>query len=100
MYLNKDVFLDTETARTLYHEVAAELPIIDFHTHLPQQDIMDDHRFSDLWELWLKHDHYNGASCVAVVSMKNSSLEMPHRCLLYTSPSPRDQRGSRMPSSA
>ena len=58
MYLNKDVFLDTETARTLYHEVAAELPIIDFHTHLPQQDIMDDHRFSDLWELWLKHDHY------------------------------------------
>ena len=23
-----------------------------------------------------------------------------HRCLLYTSPSPRDQRGSRMPSSA
>ena len=24
----------------------------------------------------------------------------PFRCLLYTSPSPRDQRGSRMPSSA
>ena len=24
----------------------------------------------------------------------------PHTCLLYTSPSPRDQRGSRMPSSA
>ena len=24
----------------------------------------------------------------------------PHACLLYTSPSPRDQRGSRMPSSA
>ena len=24
----------------------------------------------------------------------------PHGCLLYTSPSPRDQRGSRMPSSA
>ena len=26
--------------------------------------------------------------------------DMPNRCLLYTSPSPRDQRGSRMPSSA
>ena len=25
---------------------------------------------------------------------------LPHICLLYTSPSPRDQRGSRMPSSA
>ena len=58
MYLNKDTFLDTETARQLYHEVAADMPIIDFHTHLPQQDILDDHRFADLWELWLKHDHY------------------------------------------
>ena len=26
--------------------------------------------------------------------------ERPSTCLLYTSPSPRDQRGSRMPSSA
>ena len=26
--------------------------------------------------------------------------EFPYNCLLYTSPSPRDQRGSRMPSSA
>ena len=26
--------------------------------------------------------------------------EEPNTCLLYTSPSPRDQRGSRMPSSA
>ena len=28
------------------------------------------------------------------------SSELPQNCLLYTSPSPRDQRGSRMPSSA
>lgn len=57
-YLHKDVFLDTATARTLYHETAAELPIIDFHTHLPEGEILDDHRFANLWELWLKHDHY------------------------------------------
>ena len=29
-----------------------------------------------------------------------SGLVICNRCLLYTSPSPRDQRGSRMPSSA
>ena len=29
-----------------------------------------------------------------------STVKMHVRCLLYTSPSPRDQRGSRMPSSA
>ncbi|MEO1855856.1 MAG: glucuronate isomerase, partial [Rubritalea sp.] len=32
--------------------------IIDFHTHLNQQEILDDHHFANLWELWLKHDHY------------------------------------------
>ena len=29
-----------------------------------------------------------------------ATQKYPHVCLLYTSPSPRDQRGSRMPSSA
>ena len=43
---------------------------------------------------------------VAVVEQPNDvaglveQLNEWHRCLLYTSPSPRDQRGSRMPSSA
>ena len=39
----------------------------------------------------------------SVRTMKDSSLVRAAeavRCLLYTSPSPRDQRGSRMPSSA
>ena len=39
-----------------------------------------------------------GLACCAVEMMQAS---MPrYDCLLYTSPSPRDQRGSRMPSSA
>ena len=32
--------------------------------------------------------------------MKITEFEKFQNCLLYTSPSPRDQRGSRMPSSA
>ena len=38
----------------------------------------------------------------AVTSLRYLSIEyaLHHGCLLYTSPSPRDQRGSRMPSSA
>ena len=31
---------------------------------------------------------------------ENKDEGWPYACLLYTSPSPRDQRGSRMPSSA
>ena len=44
-----------------------------------------------------------GAEVIHEVSdLKNLTLKDPHVyiCLLYTSPSPRDQRGSRMPSSA
>ena len=37
---------------------------------------------------------------VAVELQSYDSLEDNISCLLYTSPSPRDQRGSRMPSSA
>ena len=38
----------------------------------------------------------NTATAVKLISVKGN----PSLCLLYTSPSPRDQRGSRMPSSA
>ena len=34
------------------------------------------------------------------VASLNFAAEANYTCLLYTSPSPRDQRGSRMPSSA
>ena len=34
------------------------------------------------------------------VAFRNAARIMKETCLLYTSPSPRDQRGSRMPSSA
>ena len=36
----------------------------------------------------------------AVAAITNSIITAMDSCLLYTSPSPRDQRGSRMPSSA
>ena len=35
-----------------------------------------------------------------VAALKKAGKELDPACLLYTSPSPRDQRGSRMPSSA
>ena len=34
------------------------------------------------------------------LTLSNSNSKEDRNCLLYTSPSPRDQRGSRMPSSA
>ena len=41
------------------------------------------------------------ADIVSALKKRFPDIAEPHKdCLLYTSPSPRDQRGSRMPSSA
>ena len=42
----------------------------------------------------------SGVNIGASTSQMNYHVMLPSTCLLYTSPSPRDQRGSRMPSSA
>ena len=57
-FLDEDFLLDTAQARRLYHEVAADLPIIDYHCHLDPAVIARDHRFADLAEIWLGGDHY------------------------------------------
>lgn len=57
-YLDEHFLLSNETARQLYHEVAAPQPILDYHTHLPPDEIRFNHRWENLTEIWLKHDHY------------------------------------------
>ena len=57
-FIHEDFLLETETARRLYHEVAAPLPIIDYHCHLPPDLIAQDHCFRSLTEIWLDGDHY------------------------------------------
>jgi glucuronate isomerase len=57
-FIHDDFLLHSEMARRLYHGYAADEPILDYHSHLPPADIAADHRFGDLWEIWLKGDHY------------------------------------------
>lgn len=57
-FLNEDFLLETETAKRLYHEYAAALPIIDYHCHLPPDQIADDVKFENLTRVWLLGDHY------------------------------------------
>lgn len=57
-FLDKDFLLDTATARTLYHETAQSLPIIDYHCHINPQEIYEDKRFRSITEVWLGGDHY------------------------------------------
>ncbi len=57
-FMNQDFLLDTAIARQLYHDVAADLPIIDYHSHLQQSEISDRKTFRNISELWLGGDHY------------------------------------------
>lgn len=57
-FLTEDFLLNTEPARRLYHDFAKDMPIIDFHCHLPPDQIASNYKFSNLTEIWLKGDHY------------------------------------------
>jgi glucuronate isomerase len=57
-FLNEDFLLETKTAQRLYHDYAAGMPIIDYHCHLPPDQIAGDHNFSNLTQIWLNGDHY------------------------------------------
>lgn len=57
-FLTEDFLLQTKTARALYHEHAAKMPIYDYHCHLQAQQIAADHQFENLTQAWLAGDHY------------------------------------------
>lgn len=57
-FMDKDFLLTTKSAKTLYHNYAAQMPIIDYHCHIDAAEILDDKRFKNLTEIWLGGDHY------------------------------------------
>ena len=57
-FLKEDFLLFSETAKKLYHQYAASIPIIDYHNHLPAAEIASNKKFSSMTEIWLKGDHY------------------------------------------
>ena len=57
-FLDQDFLLETSTAKTLYHNFAVKLPIIDYHCHLPPNQIAEDSNFKNLTQIWLYGDHY------------------------------------------
>jgi glucuronate isomerase len=57
-FLTEDFLLESKPAQRLYHDFAAEMPIIDYHCHLPPQEIAEDRKFENLTKIWLDGDHY------------------------------------------
>lgn len=50
--------LASPEAILLYEQYAKDLPIIDYHSHLPPDEIASNKKYTNLTEIWLKGDHY------------------------------------------
>ena len=57
-FLGENFLLGSETARRLYYDFAQQMPIIDYHNHLPPAQIANNHSFENLTQIWLYGDHY------------------------------------------
>ncbi len=57
-FLSENFLLKTETARKLYHNFAAKMPIVDYHCHINPQEIYEDRKFDNITQIWLGGDHY------------------------------------------
>lgn len=57
-FLDDNFLLESKTAEKLYHEFAAKMPIIDYHNHLPPDQIAKNINFGNLTKVWLYGDHY------------------------------------------
>ncbi len=57
-FINDDFILKNEIAKTLYHNYAKDLPIIDYHCHLSPKTIAENYKFSNAYDLFLSGDHY------------------------------------------
>ncbi|PQJ72684.1 glucuronate isomerase [Polaribacter butkevichii] len=55
---NDNFLLNSEFAKTLYHNYAKNLPIIDYHNHLPPDYVANNHQFENCSQVWLAGDHY------------------------------------------
>ncbi|HWI94252.1 MAG TPA: glucuronate isomerase [Flavisolibacter sp.] len=57
-FLDENFLLSTKTSQQLYHDFAKQMSIIDYHCHLPPDQIANDINFENLTQIWLYGDHY------------------------------------------
>src|SRR6185369_5739812 len=57
-FLDENFLLQSKTSQQLYHDFAKKMPVIDYHSHLPPQQIADNINFENLTQAWLYGDHY------------------------------------------
>ncbi len=57
-FMDEDFLLQSEEAKTLYHDYAKKMPILDYHCHISPREIAEDRHFDTITQVWLGGDHY------------------------------------------
>ncbi len=57
-YIKENFLLKTKSAEKLYFDYAKNMPIIDYHCHLSEKQLLENREFADIFEVWLAGDHY------------------------------------------
>lgn len=57
-FMDEDFLLSTDTAKTLFHDYAQKMPVLDYHCHINPQEIYEDRKFETITQVWLGGDHY------------------------------------------
>ncbi len=57
-FMDENFLLENDVAEVLYHNYAAEMPIIDYHCHVSPKEIAEDKKYRNITEIWLGADHY------------------------------------------
>ncbi|MDO4296428.1 MAG: glucuronate isomerase [bacterium] len=57
-FMDKDFLLSTDMAKTLFHDYAAKVPVLDYHCHINPQEIYENRKFENITQVWLGGDHY------------------------------------------
>ncbi len=57
-YIKENFLLTNKTSEKLYFNYAKDMPIFDYHCHLPEKQILENKPFNDVFEIWLAGDHY------------------------------------------
>ncbi len=60
-FMDQDFLLSNDTAKHLYHDYASSMPLVDYHCHIPPQEIYEDRRFDNLAQVWLGGKNPDGS---------------------------------------
>lgn len=57
-FMDSDFLLQSEAAKTIYHDYAEHMPVLDYHCHISPKEIAEDRHFDTITQVWLGGDHY------------------------------------------